>query len=176
MGKTKRKLIMLYIAAATCAVALPVAVTYAGYSALAKAEQGVGYLGKVKKSIFLNANIWSTDSPAYYINAFGDNGQTWYSCSKIITPTINSTGFTLYVFEVDADLYTGINFVRMNPNAASLPSWDAKWNQTANITLRSDVNYYCIKTWDDGSENHYSTYEINNIRVNGDALEFTNPS
>lgn len=42
-----------------------------------------------------------------------------------------------------------VNFVRMNKNASVVPSWDAKENQTANLTTEAD-KVYRITGWNDG--------------------------
>ncbi len=35
------------------------------------------------------------------------------------------------------DLESNVNFVRMNPKASEVPSWGAKWNQTADLTVEN---------------------------------------
>ena len=147
--------------------------TYASFDALGQVTQQVKYSGTLKKSIYLNANVWNVDNPAYYL--YDDINNVWIAPTKYIEQEVyHSDGvghskLELYVFELNVSdttstsaPCTSFNFVRINPNYdGTVPSWDAKWNQTNDITENANYNYYVINGWAETS------YKKNNIYING---------
>ncbi len=65
------------------------------------------------------------------------------------------------VFEFDVDGSTGydIIFVRMNPNGANVPSWEAAWNQTDDLSLMVDATY-TISGWRDGTNRMNGNWQL----------------
>ena len=57
-----------------------------------------------------------------------------------------------FEFEIPADGYKSVIFVRCNKNNADA-SWDTKWNQTGNLTLQHKC--YCVNTWDNGNDTRW---------------------
>ena len=92
-----------------------------------------------KNYVYLNPNIWNTDSPRYELYVWGGNdGAKWLTATKISDSS--------YRFEVP-DGYTSGIFVRENP-AKAAGSWDAKWNQTEDLTLTGNIGKtYKVTSW-----------------------------
>ena len=72
------------------------------------------------------------------------------------------------VFEFDVDGSTGYNiiFVRMNPNGANVPSWDASWNQTDDLSLMVDATY-TISGWRDGTNRMNGNWQLPPVPATG---------
>jgi roadblock/LC7 domain-containing protein len=93
--------------------------------------------------VFLKPNDnWKVDNARFAIYCFG-NGEKWVSMS-------DSDGDGIYEGVVPAG-FSDIIFCRMNPSATA-NNWNNKWNQTADLKLTGNNNYYEIKagTWDKG--------------------------
>ena len=57
----------------------------------------------------------------------------------------------IYECEIDSK-YPNVIFTRNNPEVTEL-GWDAKWNQTINLTIPNDgKNCFIINSWDGGDE------------------------
>ena len=164
MKRNKLTISLFALSAVLGASSLAMAtITYSAFVDTKQVAQQAGYSGSVKESIFLNANIWEVDSPIYYMYAFKNGGAAteWLPVSKTITPVINDVHFTMYVFEFATVKYDRFNFVRINPNSnQTIPSFEAKWNQTADITYSGSVNYYCITDWNGGGNSTYTTHHL----------------
>ena len=98
-----------------------------------------------KNYVYLNPGVWDTDSPRYelYIWTKSDGSDAkWLSATKV--------GST-YRFEIPTG-YTTANciFIRENP-AVSGGSWDAKWNQTNDLSLSGNIGKtYKVTGWGGG--------------------------
>ncbi|MBR2487242.1 MAG: InlB B-repeat-containing protein [Paludibacteraceae bacterium] len=106
------------------------------------------------RHIFLKVNSnWKSDEAKfaiYYFNSDSDNG--W---SKFMKEVPGETD--MYEGWIPEN-YSKVIFVRLNPNGGI--NWDAKWNQTGNLTLKTDKTLYTIPsgTWDNAGDTNWSTY------------------
>lgn len=89
------------------------------------------------------ASNWMNDGARFAVYTFG-GGEHWYSMS-LVDGTTN-----VYSAEI-TNPYTNVIFCRMNP-ATTANNWNNKWNQTADLTVPSDKNWYKVAegTWDSG--------------------------
>ena len=89
------------------------------------------------------ASNWMNDGARFAVYTFG-SGEHWYSMS-LVDGTTN-----VYSAEI-TNPYTNVIFCRMNP-ATTDNNWSNKWNQTADLTVPSDKNWYKVAegTWDSG--------------------------
>ncbi len=104
--------------------------------------------------VFLKVNSnWKTDNARFAVYFFYKvNGQTkaesWYS--MITTGTDD-----IYYADIPSGTWTGLIFVRMNPNSSD-NNWNNKWNQTADLTTNeTNKNLYTISDWGNGSWSAY---------------------
>ena len=114
----KRRFVGLLGLFAAMGVCLGVSLTIAGYVVVNSFTRTVASGGILKKSIFLNANIWETDNPVYYLNLHNSSSNTYLlkEASKVIYPTIGNDDFKLTVFEYDTSAgYDQFQFFRVNP-------------------------------------------------------------
>lgn len=151
--------------------------TFAKYALMDQVTQQIGYQGKTKKTIYINPNIWEKDQAEFFIYCYNTStsANKWITSSKYITPEINDITFSMYVFQFDDVNYDGFNIVRLKPSTAEGydsgndgMNWNNKWNQTDDISLNANINYYCINGW--GTT--YSTYETNHLSVVNNQLVF----
>ncbi len=101
--------------------------------------------------------VFNLSAKDIYLNTGGS--ALWNQAdAKFATWTWKGSGdgsFSQFMTLVSGDIYTTtiaddvdhIIFVRLN-SVATAPSWDAKWNQTADLTI--DGNLYTITGWNDG--------------------------
>ena len=101
--------------------------------------------------------VFNLSAKDIYLNTGGS--ALWNQAdAKFATWTWKGSGdgsFSQFMTLVSGDIYTTtiaddvdhIIFVRLN-SATTAPSWDAKWNQTADLTI--DGNLYTITGWNDG--------------------------
>lgn len=95
--------------------------------------------------LYFVPELWASDGAWFAIWAWG-GGDQWV--------TLDEVNSNLYTFTLPAGT-TGFLFVRLNPTA-STPSWDAKWNQTKDLTPPTGGNNcYTMTTMDSGV---WSTY------------------
>ena len=94
------------------------------------------------EKFYLSPGPWAVDGAWFAFYVFGNNGNGWASMT-------DSNGDGIYEGTAPAGTWTNIIFCRMNP-AGSEPSWDYKWNQTADLVC--DVN--TVPGYD-GKNNHY---------------------
>lgn len=89
------------------------------------------------------ASNWMNDGARFAVYTFG-GGEHWYSMSLVDGET------NIYGAEI-TNPYTNVIFCRMNP-ATTDNNWNNKWNQTADLTVPSDKNWYKVTdgTWDSG--------------------------
>ena len=57
-----------------------------------------------------------------------------------------------FEFEIPADGYKNVIFVRCNKNNTTA-SWDTKWNQTADLTLQHKC--FCVNAWDNAGNSQW---------------------
>lgn len=149
--RKNKTLISLLSSLFICSVSLicaTVSLTYAGYVTVADVTRTILAGTKPKKSIFLNANIWETDTPTYFMYARLNSGEsTRIEVSKRISPTIGGTKFNLAVFEYDDVAYDEIMFQRFNSRY---------YGETA--TLSQDASIY--KVVSSGQSWNYSTAPV----------------
>ena len=79
---------------------------------------------------------WLYDSPWFAVYFFGDSGNTW---SAMTGP--NEDGY--YETTIPNGNWSNVIFCRMNPANTAL-SWDAKWNQTGDLTLSDSYNCFVL--------------------------------
>lgn len=87
---------------------------------------------------YLQPDVWKSDSPTFGAWLF-EGGS---SADQMVTGVKVKDGF--FEFEIPSTSYTKVIFVRCdskNPTA----SWDTKWNQTENLTLKHEC--YCVNSW-----------------------------
>ena len=107
------------------------------------------------RHIFVKVNSnWKSDEAKfaiYYFNSNSDNG--WSNFMKEVPGETD-----MYEGWIPEN-YSKVIFVRLNPNGGI--NWDAKWNQTGNLTLKTDKTLYTIPsgTWDDADDTNWSTYQ-----------------
>ncbi len=89
------------------------------------------------------ASNWMNDDARFAVYTFGGD-EHWYSMSLVDGET------NVYSAEI-TNSYTNVIFCRMDP-ALTDNNWSNKWNQTADLTVPSDKNWYKVTdgTWDSG--------------------------
>ncbi|MBO4667826.1 MAG: hypothetical protein J5666_06875 [Bacilli bacterium] len=174
MTKGRKILLFASVGLLTAGIATTTAITLAKFTAYSKTDQMSGYQGSVrgkKLSIFLNANVWRVDGAVFYMYAYdstnADYKNIWIEPTlKDLNETVGGTPLRLEVFEFDVYSYDYFIFVRLDPDG-DVPSWSAKWNQTADIAYKSTYysgnnfkNYFCITNIDT------SAYTTNTLELN----------
>jgi|GEM_PF-5413107 len=176
--KRKNGLIIALTAISLASVAVGATATLAGFTAADNLTTTAGYSGNLPKNIYFNANYWNTAGAEFFIYAWDNAGtpnHTWLRPIKTITPTINATSFTLYMFRVDTTTYNGgYIFVRMNPEHSADPSFEHAWNQTCDVAYNYAPNYFCISQWHYQDNDAYpSVLQTNTLSVSNGNLTFT---
>ena len=92
------------------------------------------------KQIYLNANIWDVDSPAFYAHAWG-GGDADVKLAKV--------SGTVYSGEVP-DGTTSVIFLRMNPEGGF--DWSKEWNRTADLQIPSGKDCFKITAWHENND------------------------
>ena len=92
------------------------------------------------KRIYLNANIWDVDSPAFYAHAWG-GGDADVKLAKV--------SGTVYSGEVP-DGTTSVIFLRMNPEGGF--DWSKEWNRTADLQIPSGKDCFKITAWHENND------------------------
>lgn len=95
------------------------------------------------KTIYLNANIWYTANPVFFVHAWN----TTVDKNVQMTQVKDS----LYTADIPVDM-TDVLFVRMQTGATEL-KWkksEGLWNRTCNLTLSADNDCYIVSNWDKG--------------------------
>ncbi|MBQ9751685.1 MAG: hypothetical protein IJV81_02495, partial [Paludibacteraceae bacterium] len=84
-------------------------------------------------------------APRFAINVYGSGGDAWASMTAVEGES------KLYKAVVPNGNWTNVIFCRMNGNKAT-NGWDARYNQTDNLTYNGTQNWYTVKdgTWDKG--------------------------
>ncbi len=102
------------------------------------------YVTSDVNGLYLKPNSNWTQSGAWFAAYFFGNGEKWVKMEDK-----NSDG----IYEVIvSEVYPSVIFCRMNSGNTTL-SWDAKWNQTGDLTVPTDgKNCYTVAdgTWDKG--------------------------
>ena len=93
--------------------------------------------------LYLKPGVWETDGAKYAIYAYNNEGNTWSNFMALAEGRTN-----IYTATIPAG-YGTVIFVRLNSGATE-PTWDAKWNQTADLALGED-DLYSITGWGDPS-------------------------
>lgn len=107
------------------------------------------------QKIYLKAEDWLVDGAwlaAYFFE--GDDANTW---AKMTDPD----GDGIYEC-VKPDGYSNVIFCRMSKENSSL-SWDAKWNQTEDLTIPTDgKNFFTVTNpWAGNNSGEWSVYTCN---------------
>ena len=89
--------------------------------------------------LYLKPGVWETDGAKYAIYAYNNEGNTWSNFMALAEGRTN-----IYTATIPAG-YGTVIFVRLNSGATE-PTWDAKWNQTADLALGED-DLYSITGW-----------------------------
>lgn len=99
------------------------------------------------KTVYLVPGPWNVDGAKFSVYSIKTN-----SFSDFLT----STDGTHYEATIADD--TQVIFVR-HDGSATTPSWDNKWNQTADLDVPADKNCYTVTGWglNDGTWSVYST-------------------
>ena len=94
---------------------------------------------------------WLSDGARFAAYFFGSSGEKWVSMS--------SAGSGYYKCSAPTSGYASVIIVRMDPNNTT-NSWDAKWNQTGDLTLPTDGKNCFIPTsgWWDGDTGSWTVY------------------
>lgn len=92
---------------------------------------------------FTPSTNWRQENARFALYFFNNDSNEWVS--------MTATGDGKYVAEMK-DGYSKLIFVRMNPSTTE-NNWNNKWNQTADIDIPSDMNYYTITStdWDNAT-------------------------
>ena len=95
------------------------------------------------KTYYLVPGAWNADGAWYAIYYFNSNNNTngWVKMELV-------EGHIYYSATVPAG-NTNFIFVRLNPEATE-PSWDSKWNQTADIPVYADGDVYVFAAYGEG--------------------------
>lgn len=108
-------------------------------------------LGLSARTLYLAPGVWNTDGAKfaiYYFNGSSDNGWSAFMSS------VDANTFKADI----PDAYTTVIFVRLN-SSASAPDWNARWNQTDDLTISGDNNLFTISDWGgDKSPGEWSVY------------------
>ncbi|MBQ7505017.1 MAG: hypothetical protein IJT79_06860 [Ruminococcus sp.] len=135
------------------------------YTFTASVDTTVVYTAKQKTIVYLDAT--GNDSGS----SFTQSDDVWYAWTYengaaegvgewIAGTTDAETGYLKF-----SGVNEKVNFVRMNKNASVVPSWDAKENQTANLTTEAD-KVYRITGWNDGQGYNNLAGSWNNLVSN----------
>ena len=89
-----------------------------------------------EKVFYLDAGVWDADGAWFAIYAFG-SGNEWYTMTKV---------GNYYQASVNVTKYNQIIFTRMNPAKTISDGWNAKWNQSNDLSV-NDGNLYTITGW-----------------------------
>jgi len=95
------------------------------------------------KTIYLNANIWYTANPVFFVHAWN----TTVDKNVQMTQVKDS----LYTADIPVDM-TDVLFARMQTGATEL-KWkksEGLWNRTCNLTLPADNDCFIVSNWDKG--------------------------
>ena len=92
------------------------------------------------KQIYLNANIWDVDSPAFYAHAWG-GGDADVKLEKV--------SGTVYSGEVP-DGTTSVIFLRMNPEGGF--DWSKEWNRTGDLLIPAGKDLFKITAWHENDD------------------------
>ena len=175
---TRRKIFLVSSIAllSVGAIAVATGAAIAGFSSVDRVPQRIGSAGifnETIKTVFLNPNeilgdghAWTYNEALFYAYAFtrtnsGDTNGTWLSGQFGRYVWLDN----MAVFTINTNVFTHIIFARINPNHASIPSWDAVWNQTPDIRLSNDYNYYMPANWS-SAVNGRSGYKKNHVDSN----------
>ncbi len=109
------------------------------------------------KTIYLDPNMWSADSPSYAAYVFTGSVYDWIA----LTSVENTQFYTATI----PGTWENMILVRLDPNESM--SWDAKWNQTPDISLAgiTDNTLFTITSWDGGADGK-SSYSTSKYTVN----------
>lgn len=108
---------------------------------------------KPNTSVSSSTNNWTSGSADFWAHMWG-NGDT--------DTKFTSVGGGYYQIDIPSGK-TGMNIVRLNPEAGNTFDWKKKWNQSGDITLPlgNDDTNNCItnNAWDDWTESSNSSWE-----------------
>lgn len=90
---------------------------------------------------YLEPGTWDWTSATFGAWFFNGNGES----DTMVTGVKVKDNF--FEFEIPSTTYKNVIFVRCNNNNATA-SWDTKWNQTSDLTLKNEC--YCVDTWTQG--------------------------
>lgn len=111
-------------------------------------------IGIQAKTIYLNANIWDVDGPAFYVHSWqtGADGSSDLRMSQVAG--------SIYSVDIPA-AHDSVIFMRVNPSSGNF-NWEYVWNQTNDLLLGEWGDCFKITCWDckDGkSGGEWSTYQ-----------------
>lgn len=101
------------------------------------------------KVVYLVPNDWGSDNASLFIHSWGGTADV---TGKMIQESEN-----LYRFDIGNN--TSCLFVRQDPALGNNINWDAKWNQTANLTIPANKDCYTITGWGD-KDGSWSAYGV----------------
>ena len=102
------------------------------------------------KTLYLEPGVWETANAKYAVYYFNGNQSNGWSEYMV------SAGEDVYKTDIP-DEYSTVIFVRLDPSKTK--GWDAKWNQTEDLTIPSDKDMYSIEDWGgDKSPGSWSKY------------------
>ena len=125
----KKLLFALALLAVGAASATGVGVSFSGFTKTTLIDQTVA----VKRTMYFDAtSAWNTDSAkmAAWVWREGTDGFDGFFVDNAFIPNIGGNN---YRFSLPS-LVNRIIFVRCQ-DTATVPSWDAKWNQTVNLNI-----------------------------------------
>ena len=83
---------------------------------------------------------YDADGAVFYVWIFGGEVE---GTGQWVAATLSGNAAT---FTTDVEFESAV-LVRMNPNASEVPSWDAKWNQTNNLTFDNNHTAAVEEAW-----------------------------
>ncbi len=102
------------------------------------------------KNVYLVPGPWAADSPVYGVHSWGGGSES----TDVLMTSVDANTFSAVI--PDGDNY--VIFVRMQSGTTSF-NWDAKWNQTGDLTIPAGKDLYTVTGWgaNDGTWSTYST-------------------
>lgn len=116
-------------------------------------SEGGGGGGDTVKNYYLKPGVWDTTGNPWYA------AYTWKGSSTGIWTQMSKVGSSAYyVASINTTKYDHVIFCRMDPSKTIADKWDAKWNQTNDLSLGSP-NCYEISDWGgEKSPGNWTTY------------------
>ena len=137
--------------------------SFNAYTSIYKDGYFYGYnTGISGKLYFKPSSTWQTSSPRYAAYVWNSSGNAW--------ATFNDTDLDgIYEATLPSGTWTQCIFARMNP-ASGNNGWDNVWNQSADIGLSNNNNFFTANEGWDGVTGNWTIIDKSVIGKNTDAV------